>query len=85
MIEPIQGEGGIRPVPGAFLQALRALCDEHGILLIYDEIQTGIGRTGKLFAYENTGVSPDISPPPKASAAVFPWERAWRPPTPPKE
>ena len=71
MIEPIQGEGGIRPVPGAFLQALRALCDEHGLLLIYDEIQTGIGRTGKLFAYENTGVSPDISPPPKASAAVF--------------
>src|SRR5918993_2040788 len=60
MIEPIQGEGGVRSVSNAFLRELRALCDQHGMLLIFDEIQTGIGRTGKLFAYEWTGVTPDI-------------------------
>ncbi len=60
LIEPIQGEGGIRPVPKAFLQAIRDLCDEHGLLLIFDEVQTGVGRTGKLFAYELSGVEPDI-------------------------
>src|SRR4051794_14301597 len=59
MIEPIQGEGGIRSVSNAFLRELRALCDRHGLLLVFDEIQTGIGRTGKLFAYEWTGVTPD--------------------------
>jgi len=60
LIEPIMGEGGVRVVPHAFLLALRKLCDDHGLLLIFDEIQTGIGRTGDLFAYEHTGVTPDI-------------------------
>jgi acetylornithine/N-succinyldiaminopimelate aminotransferase len=60
LIEPIQGEGGIRPVPHEFLRMLRRLCDEHGLLLMLDEIQTGIGRTGKLFAHEWADVKPDI-------------------------
>ena len=60
MIEPIQGEGGVRVLPPEFLRGLRKLCDEHGLLLIFDEIQTGVGRTGKLFAYEWLGISPDI-------------------------
>ena len=60
MIEPIQGEGGVIPATPAYLAGLRALCDETGILLIYDEIQTGMGRTGKLFAFEHTGIRPDI-------------------------
>ena len=60
LIEPIQGEGGVRVVPNSFLQSLRALCDQHGLLLIFDEVQTGIGRTGHFFAYERTGVTPDI-------------------------
>jgi acetylornithine/N-succinyldiaminopimelate aminotransferase len=60
LIEPIQGEGGIRIVPHEFLRALRKLCDERGLLLIFDEIQTGVGRTGKFFAYEWSGVEPDI-------------------------
>ena len=60
MIEPIQGEGGVIPATTAYLAGLRALCDETGILLIYDEIQTGMGRTGKLFAFEHTGIRPDI-------------------------
>ncbi|WP_117195256.1 aspartate aminotransferase family protein [Rhizobium terrae] len=60
LIEPIQGEGGIRPVPKEFLQTLRKLCDDDGLLLIFDEVQCGMGRTGKLFAYELAGVAPDI-------------------------
>ncbi|MDF2813284.1 MAG: acetylornithine transaminase, partial [Microvirga sp.] len=72
MIEPIQGEGGIRPVPGAFLHELRSLCAEHDLLLIFDEIQTGIGRTGKLFAYESTGVAPDILTSAKGIGGGFP-------------
>ena len=52
LIEPIQGEGGVRVVPPEFLRALRELCDEHGLLLVFDEVQSGMGRTGKLFAYE---------------------------------
>ena len=60
LIEPIQGEGGVRPVPHEFLRALRKLCDERGLLLIFDEIQTGVGRTGKFFAYEWSDVKPDI-------------------------
>ncbi|MCK8780254.1 aspartate aminotransferase family protein [Rhizobium sp. NTR19] len=60
LIEPIQGEGGIRPVPKEFLQTLRKLCDDNGLLLIFDEVQCGMGRTGKLFAHELTGVTPDI-------------------------
>jgi len=60
MLEPIQGEAGVLCANLEFLQALRALASQHGILLIFDEIQTGIGRTGKLFDYENAGVEPDI-------------------------
>jgi acetylornithine/succinyldiaminopimelate/putrescine aminotransferase len=60
MIEPIQGEGGVNvPSPG-YLQGLRELCEAHQLLLVYDEVQCGIGRTGKLFAYEHEGVAPDI-------------------------
>jgi len=72
MIEPIQGEGGIRTVSNAFLRELRALCDSHGLLLIFDEIQTGVGRTGKLFAYEWTGVTPDIMSVAKGIGGGFP-------------
>jgi len=60
IIEPVIGEGGYIPVPKAYLQHLRELCDEHGILLIMDEIQSGFGRTGKLFCFEHTNVIPDI-------------------------
>lgn len=59
-VEPVQGEGGYLPAPPEFLQRLRALCDQHGILLVADEIQTGIARTGKMFAMEHSGVVPDI-------------------------
>lgn len=60
LIEPVLGEGGYVVPPDSFLKGLRDICDEHGILLIFDEIQTGFGRTGKLFAFEHTGVVPDI-------------------------
>lgn len=59
LVEPIQGEGGVRPAPEGFLKALRALCDEQGILLMIDEIQTGMGRTGKMFAFQHEGIQPD--------------------------
>ena len=72
MIEPIQGEGGIRRVDNAYMKELRALCDQHGLLLIFDEIQTGVGRTGKLFAYEWTGVTPDIMSIAKGIGGGFP-------------
>jgi acetylornithine/N-succinyldiaminopimelate aminotransferase len=72
MIEPIQGEGGIRLVPGPFLRGLRELCDRHGLLLVFDEVQTGIGRTGKLFAYEWSGVTPDIMTAAKGLGGGFP-------------
>ncbi len=72
MIEPIQGEGGIRTVPAAFLRGLREICDRHGLLLIFDEIQTGMGRTGKLFAYELSGVVPDILTAAKGLGGGFP-------------
>ncbi len=72
MIEPIQGEGGIRPVPPAFLRLLRQMCDEHDLLLIYDEVQTGIGRTGHLFAYEESGVAPDVMSLAKGLGGGFP-------------
>jgi acetylornithine/N-succinyldiaminopimelate aminotransferase len=72
MIEPIQGEGGIRTVSNAFLRELRHLCDSQGLLLIFDEIQTGVGRTGKLFAYEWTGVTPDIMAVAKGIGGGFP-------------
>jgi acetylornithine/N-succinyldiaminopimelate aminotransferase len=72
LIEPIQGESGIRPVPKEFLQALRQICDESGALLIFDEVQCGLGRTGKLFAYEWTGVTPDIMTLAKGIGGGFP-------------
>lgn len=72
IIEPILGEGGIQVVEKGFLRELRALCDEHGLLLMFDEIQTGMGRTGKLFAYEHSGVIPDIMSSAKALGNGFP-------------
>ncbi len=72
MIEPIQGEGGVRRVDGQFLRELRALCDKHGLLLIFDEVQTGVGRTGRLFAYEWSGVTPDIMATAKGIGGGFP-------------
>jgi len=72
LIEPIMGEGGVRVAPPEFLRALRALCDKHGLLLIFDEIQTGMGRTGELFAYQRTGVVPDIMALAKALGGGFP-------------
>ncbi len=72
MIEPVQGEGGVRTAPTAFLKALRELCDRNGLLLIFDEVQCGMGRTGELFAYKRTGVTPDIMPLAKALGGGFP-------------
>lgn len=60
LVEPVQGEGGVRPADPAFLKGLRELCDEHGLLLILDEVQCGVGRTGMLFAHEHYGITPDI-------------------------
>lgn len=60
MLEPVQGEAGVRPATQDFLKALRRLCDEHGLLLIFDEVQTGCGRLGDLFAFQHYGVTPDI-------------------------
>src|SRR5438045_308503 len=59
LIEPLQGEGGVRSAPHAFFRALRQLCDDNGLLLIFDEVQTGMGRTGELFAYKRLGGTPD--------------------------
>ena len=72
MIEPVQGEGGVRSVPAQCLQGLRALCDQHGLLLIFDEVQTGIGRSGKLFAHEWAGVTPDVMAVAKGLGGGFP-------------
>jgi acetylornithine/N-succinyldiaminopimelate aminotransferase len=72
IIEPVQGEGGARSASDAYLRALRQLCDETGTLLIYDEIQCGLGRTGKLFAYEWAGAEPDIMTLAKALGGGFP-------------
>ncbi|WP_323798972.1 4-aminobutyrate--2-oxoglutarate transaminase [Parasphingorhabdus sp.] len=72
IVEPVQGEGGFYPAPDAFLQALRQICDEHGILLIFDEIQTGFGRTGKLFAAEHAEVEADLMTVAKGLAGGFP-------------
>jgi acetylornithine/N-succinyldiaminopimelate aminotransferase len=72
LIEPIMGEGGVRVVPPEFLRALRRLCDENGLLLVFDEVQTGVGRTGELFAYQRCGVTPDIMALAKALGGGFP-------------
>ncbi len=72
LIEPVQGEGGIRPVPPQCLRGLRELCDEHGILLLMDEIQCGMGRTGVLFAHELAGIAPDIMGVAKGIGGGFP-------------
>ncbi len=73
LIEPIQGEGGIRPVDWARLRHLRALCDEHGLLLVLDEIQTGVGRTGRLFSHEWAGIEPDLMAIAKGIGGGFPF------------
>ena len=72
LIEPVQGEGGIRPLPDQCLKGLRDLCDEHGILLVLDEVQCGVGRTGKLFAHEWAGIEPDIMMVAKGIGGGFP-------------
>ena len=72
MIEPVQGEGGVRTVPVEHLRALRALCDKHGLLLVLDEVQTGMGRTGKLFAHEWADIEPDVMAVAKGLGGGFP-------------
>ncbi len=72
LIEPVQGEGGVRPAGGVFLRFLREQCDQHGILLVYDEVQTGVGRCGKLFAHEWSGAQPDLMAIAKGIGGGFP-------------
>ncbi|MEH3122077.1 MAG: aspartate aminotransferase family protein [Sphingomonas phyllosphaerae] len=72
LVEPIQGEGGIRPATKDFLQGLRKACDEHGLLLVLDEVQAGYGRTGKFFAHELYGITPDIMAAAKGIGGGFP-------------
>ena len=72
LVEPVQGEGGIRSVPNDMLKAMRELCDKHGILLILDEVQCGVGRTGRLFAHEWAGIEPDIMAIAKGIGGGFP-------------
>ncbi|MBT8098727.1 MAG: 4-aminobutyrate--2-oxoglutarate transaminase [Gammaproteobacteria bacterium] len=72
IVEPVQGEGGFYPAPAEFLQSLRALCDQHGIVMIVDEVQSGFGRTGTMFAIEQAGVEPDLMPVAKSIAGGFP-------------
>ena len=72
LIEPLQGEGGVRAAPNAFFKALRQLCDDKGLLLVFDEVQTGMGRTGELFAHRRLGVTPDVMSLAKALGGGFP-------------
>jgi acetylornithine/N-succinyldiaminopimelate aminotransferase len=72
LIEPLQGEGGVRAPPHGFFRSLRELCDEKGLLLVFDEVQTGMGRTGELFAYKRLGVTPDVMSLAKALGGGFP-------------
>jgi len=72
LIEPIQGEGGVRIPSTQFLKSLRQICDEHGLLLIFDEVQTGLGRTGHLFAYQRRGIAPDVMALAKGLGGGFP-------------
>ncbi|KGF70566.1 acetylornithine aminotransferase [Hoeflea sp. BAL378] len=73
LVEPVQGEGGVRPLPKEFMRFLRDLCDEHGLLLILDEVQCGVGRTGKLFAHEWAGIEPDLMAVAKGIGGGFPF------------
>ena len=73
IVEPIQGEGGVRMAPPSFFRELRKLCNEHKLMLVFDEVQTGVGRTGKLFAYEHTGIQPDIMAIAKGIGGGFPF------------
>lgn len=72
VIEPVLGEGGFYPAPASFLKAVREICDEHGMLMIVDEVQSGFGRTGKLFAIEHSGVEPDLMTMAKSMAGGMP-------------
>jgi acetylornithine/N-succinyldiaminopimelate aminotransferase len=72
LIEPIQGEGGIRPASDAFIKALREICDERDLMLVFDEVQCGVARTGKLYAYEHYGITPDIMATAKGIGGGFP-------------
>ena len=72
LVEPIQGEGGIRPASDEFMRGLRALCDEHDLMLVLDEVQCGVARTGKLYAYEHYGIEPDILATAKGIGGGFP-------------
>lgn len=72
MVEPVQGEGGVNVAPAGWLQALRELCDRTGLLLVLDEVQTGMGRTGTLFAYEGAGIEPDVMAVAKGLGGGFP-------------
>ena len=72
ILEPVQGEGGIRPVTQKFLASIRELCDEHGVLLMFDEVQCGIGRTGHLFAHQHYGINPDVMALAKGLGGGFP-------------
>jgi len=79
IVEPVQGEGGVRAPSSDYLKGLRAICDEYGLLLIFDEVQCGMGRTGKLFAHQWTGVAPDIMAVAKALGTACRSAPAWRP------
>ncbi|MGU7801706.1 succinylornithine/acetylornithine transaminase, partial [Escherichia coli] len=72
IVEPMQGEGGVVPAKAEFLRGLRELCDQHNALLIFDEVQTGVGRTGELYAYMHYGVTPDVLSTAKALGGGFP-------------
>ena len=72
IIEPVQGEGGFNPAPAEFLKAIRGVCDEHGIVMIADEVQTGVARTGKMFCVEHSGVVPDLITMAKGLGGGFP-------------
>ncbi|WP_420410531.1 aspartate aminotransferase family protein [Hoeflea sp.] len=73
LVEPVQGEGGVRPLPVECMRGLRDLCDDHGILLVLDEVQSGVGRTGKFFAHEFAGIAPDIMAIAKGIGGGFPF------------
>ena len=77
MLEPVQGEGGVQPCPPGYLEAVRALCDEREALLIVDEVQTGLGRTGKWFGFQHAGVRPDIVTMAKALGNGVPIGACW--------